>query len=833
MRFWWRVITLAGVSTLAVTLMGCKEEVGAPLSYSARDQIATQSAGLVSSAQLLGTVEGHLHPDVTPERVREALGAPVHVIDGPILVNNGDWLDGEIWRYDTALPEYTYTSAEPSARADLVGLAEGEVQEQLLLTWALDGTLLEAVLYYVDEEGHIQTNWLVLGSNPGSSSIDNQIAMTHELRIGETVNVQTRAEAYSEPGGERAVVSFYAEKDLDYVLTGLTDRFARLDSDEHRGWVPVWQLTPEAASLRSVTPERRTLLSDAPAYWYPGQSHSASELYRGERMLVIAETENWVSLLPVERGNGGPVSALWVSRSELHDRSEGTLAALNEDERTTYAEAGAALQRSLPAVVTQEAVRHLFGEPQFVEQLHGGQDETIDHSRWRYEHGNFELIVDWNDDGSLSVSKLNRRSSDAPSTVEQPFKWRTKLELAHSFLLGTAGDTLLLFGDDGYISGLHERSNVVALSAADGEKRWQRSFGYEDVQHSQSADKGEILLGGVVTGATTDTEYTHRMEALEASTGRTRWELERQLPLPQSGIDLRHTIAQGVAAVSYTTNEREASDRQQSIIEGYKLKDGKLLWRKELERPGQLVHRLTEGGRLLVHYGGETAADSVVAGLDAVTGKEVWRAEGHAVDMYFYTIQEDQRTPSDTIWTYTESEWRLLDQEKGDVVTILERSPQLRYEILTDGLIMQVRTTDEATVTSLLEADTRSVRWSVPGKLERTVTDETKLYGLLDGELKAYQLSDGKLLWSTPIGLSIQVAKFQDKLVVESQGSILVVDPTQGQILYRMANVVAAGINEAADLWQYHAILNTEEGTELYIGGGNGYFSRVDSLSDE
>ena len=832
MTFWWRVVTIAGVSTLALTMVGCKDEPTAPLSLTSEERTVLQSETRKAAAQQLGSVEEYIYPGVKPERVREALGAPAHVIEVPVQSGN-EWSDGEVWRYDTAPPDYSYTSAEPpTARADLGAMAGGTLQEQLLLTWAIDGTLVEAVLYYVDDRGHIQTNWLVLGSKTGSSSLDNQTAITHDLRVGQAVRVQTIAEAYSEPGGERAVVSFYAETDLDYVLTGLTDRFARLESDDNQGWVQVWQLTPEAASLKSLAPERRTLLSDASAYWYPEHPVPAMELQQGERILVIAETENWVSLLPVERGEGGPVRALWVHREELQDRTEGPLAALSEDKRTTYAEVAAVLQRSLSNDATQEDIRYLFGEPIFIEQLYHELDQTMDHSRWRYEHANFELLVEWRGNGILNSHQLNRRSPDAPATLEQSFEWRTKLELAHSFLIGTNDDTLLLFGDDGYISGLHERSNIVALNAANGEKRWQRSFGYEDMQPTQSAAKGDMLLGGVVTGASTDAEYTHRMEVVETSTGRTRWELERQLPLPKSTIDLHHTIAQGVAAVSYTTHELDAPDGRQTIIETYKLQDGKLLWRKELERPGQLVHRLTEGERLLVLYGGEAAADSAVAGLDAVTGKEVWRAEGHAVEMSFYKLQEDNRTSNNTIWTYTESEWRLLDQGSGDVITILERSPQLNYEVLPNGFIMQVMTSAEGSVTSLLESDTGSVRWSVPGKVERAVTDETQLYGLLGGELRAYQLSDGKPLWSTPIGFSIQVAKFQNKLIVESRGSILVIDPKQGQILYRMANVVAAGAKEGAALWQNHAILNTEEGKRLYIGGGNGYFSRVDSLPD-
>ncbi|MFS0722347.1 hypothetical protein [Paenibacillus sp. 1P07SE] len=70
-------------------------------------------------------------------------------------------------------------------------------------------------------------------------------------------------------------------------------------------------------------------------------------------------------------------------------------------------------------------------------------------------------------------------------------------------------------------------------------------------------------------------------------------------------------------------------------------------------------------------------------------------------------------------------------------------------------------------------------------------------------------------------------------LLAEHSQNFYVIDPADGKALYRMGDVLAAGIFESAAPWMRHAIIHVTDQDTLYIGSGNGYFSKVERLTTE
>ena len=121
---------------------------------------------------------------------------------------------------------------------------------------------------------------------------------------------------------------------------------------------------------------------------------------------------------------------------------------------------------------------------------------------------------------------------------------------------------------------------------------------------------------------------SYRLIALDASTGKVKWEQEAVNARPFGGRHRKNTYA---SETPYTDGERLYVSFGQNVGLFVYTLDGKLLWKKSWEpQPiyldfGTASSPVVHDGRVLLLHDNETA--SYILALDAKTGNELWRTE--------------------------------------------------------------------------------------------------------------------------------------------------------------------------------------------------------------
>lgn len=207
-------------------------------------------------------------------------------------------------------------------------------------------------------------------------------------------------------------------------------------------------------------------------------------------------------------------------------------------------------------------------------------------------------------------------------------------------------------------------------------------------------------------------------------------------------------------------------------VSAYELATGKLLWRKDWTQEFATAHPvygtsaspLLVDGKLLVYVGGP--GKGALVALDAKTGAVTWRLDGEgppygpAVVATFGGLRQ----------VVTQAQASLLGVDLATGTKLWQRKYQVPWDntILTpivdgDRVILSAYDTDvQAFVVQKTDAGwTTEVAWAAryPMYMSSPVLVDGRLYGfsiLKKGQLVALDAKSGKLLWSSPGGMSEQ-----------------------------------------------------------------------------
>ncbi|GBF77897.1 hypothetical protein PA598K_06478 [Paenibacillus sp. 598K] len=832
-------------------LSGCEgaaveptNEVVSATAIEAERVATTNSVASITTA----TIAELLDKSTTKEDVRAAFGQPSYIGKSVYWVGD-DLVHTEIWRYDQAPQGYSYEWGDNQGAIDLDGLISRKLNAQLLLYWSEEGKLLDAIYYYRDSNGKLQTLLPALRLSQSSSSTDNRIAREEGLRIGSSVRVQNGFDTTRLPEGADNAVAFRAVPGRTYRLAALTEHFAQLievreGEGWYDGWVPVWTLTDEAAPIKEQAAERwRADKAGASIYWQPTDDAEARSLEPGERLLVVGASGDWRAVIVEEAAQAALPRIVWVKDEGDALVSESKLQGLFDSAEAAYPLVRAVVYHYVREGVAKAKLAHLLGKPQAVERSGnvrstGEPMETL--TRWRYESDSAELLIDWSSEDKVASFRLSPREEGQPYTAEQPLLWQADSDLAYNFFIGRTDRALLISGEDGGFSGMHYDSNVYALDPETGRKLWQRDLGYENDRYMFSPDR-RVMAVHIPTGAADEGQRHERLEVLDTSSGKSLWTLDRELA--DDTIDVSYQLAGDTIAMLYTTGEFDHPSTHRSFIEAYALRDGGKRWTRELEQVGSLVPTLVATDQLLIQYSGLTGVSigREVVAYDPSTGEESWRKEGQAaqllgwVENFNFEARALDNKPN-RLWMMDAAEWTWIDMSTGQSLARLSRGPDKGYEIVDDRYAVQLTTKDGSElayggeVTSAwIELASGQTKWTAPGRLDSAIVVDDAVYARVDGKLQRLRLSDGQRQWESKLNYGGRLQWFDGHLLSAVPSGIVVIDPQSGEALYRMAGT-GSGAYDAIAHWQMRAQLTALDG-KLYIGSDNGLFSVADRLA--
>lgn len=352
-----------------------------------------------------------------------------------------------------------------------------------------------------------------------------------------------------------------------------------------------------------------------------------------------------------------------------------------------------------------------------------------------------------------------------------PFQWRFRSGLDYNFLVGRAGDTLLVLGDDGMIiGGFHDYRTLYGLDEQSGEKRWQIEVGYLGVDFFLSQDRRHLAVL---------TKIEPELRWLDVRTGEVLW--RRAI---DSDSSLHLAGAQGVVALA------EKGFEQPGRLRVLADQTGDLLWSKALTAGEALVVDAFAGPVLLI------ADTEGINAYEPLTGEIRWRLKGtpHRFTdspnaRYYQLLKQDERNlgPPEHFRRWLALEGRLVrvDLTSGEVGAALPLTDSRHVTLVGEDYALIRKTSgpfwqDKDLKTAFYDLRWQETLWEVEGRGDFGVVEGDRLYYLLDGRPTVVDLTGGRLVWRAQhqIGADKQPVLHGDFLFVPGKERVFVFEQT-------------------------------------------------------
>jgi outer membrane protein assembly factor BamB len=664
-------------------------------------------------------------------------------------------------------------------------------------------------------------------------------------------------------------VSYYGAKGESLRLHSVKGEMALIKSDS-RGdlWLPTWYVSKEAAQVKPISPLSLQLRSSGSIYLAPGSTVKWPISQTGTTLIAVAQWKDWygVMISPAKWKEDYRIyrpAMMWVRGKDTTAKKSMPDGLLDGNSEVTTDAVRNLTEFLFKKGTPSSYVKKLLGEPQAREtsrnQEMSSNKPMILGETWRYEQRDAHYTVTFSPSGKLTASEwaipgtesfersyspgddyeFTYRFAAVPplKTLEAEPDWRNQGNLNFTFLLEANDEVLLLKGDDGGYSGMHDNSSLYAIDRGTGKKLWQEDAGFGWYTAVTDKEREHVTMYSAYNPKVKD--YVARVRHIRLSDGQVLWEVK-----PKHEFGLTMTAAADAIILDEALNVNEIK----SVLSVLDQETGKLRWKKTLSGEHRLLNQGTDDPYVLIEQNGQLTA------YDPVTGKAAWDIkvgkkymDDPSRDPYFTGgYRYDPVSPADmtTRWMLLGKEWVLLDTETGKRKSVYPAREMERFEVLNERYLLVQRALNgeyfsgaTAYESVLYDSLEDKELWTVKGKAARGVIEGERVYLTLNGIPAAVDKESGSIIWkmettskasddlSHLVGSSYGIL---DQYLLLSWGSDLVVlNKEDGRSLGRLHNVITGNV-DLRELYARNGALNVTD-HEVLVGTVNGAFIRYDA----
>ncbi|WP_339271096.1 PQQ-binding-like beta-propeller repeat protein [Paenibacillus sp. FSL K6-1330] len=699
-------------------------------------------------------------------------------------------------------------------------------------------------------------------------------AETGGFTSGQRVTIQQKAALFPNTLSKNSnltklKVSYYGTKGETLRLSSVKGELALIKSDS-RGdlWLPTWYVSKEAALVKEISPLSLQLRSSGSIYLTPGSTVKWPISQTGTSLIAVAKWKDWygVMISPAKWKEDYRIyrpAMMWVRGSDVTAKKAMPDGLLDGNSEITTDVVRNLTEFLFKKGTPSSYVKKLLGEPQAREtsrnQEMSSNKPMILGETWRYEQRDAHYTVTFSPSGKLTASEwtipgtgsLERSFSPGddyeftyhfaavppPKTLKAEPDWRNQGNLNFTFLLEANEDVLLLKGDDGGYSGMHDNSSLYAIDRGTGMKLWQEDAGFGWYTAVTDKEREYVTMFSAYNPVVKD--YVARVRHIQLSDGKVLWEVK-----PKNEFGLTMTAAQDTVVLDEPLDLNETK----SLLSVLDQETGKLRWKKTLSGEHRLLNQGTDDPYVLIEQNGQLTA------YDPETGKAVWDykvgkkfMDDPTQDPYFtggYRYNPVSPADMTTRWMLLGKEWVLLNTETGEREGVYPAREMERFEVLNERYLLVQRALNGkyfsgATAYESVLYDSLEDRelWTVKGKAARGAIEGERVYLTLNGIPAAVDKETGSVIWkmetiskasddlSHLVGSSYGIL---DRYLLLSLGSDLVVlNKDDGRSLGRLHNVITGNV-DLREQYARNGALNVTD-HQVLVGTVNGAFIRYDA----
>ncbi|MCM3042576.1 PQQ-like beta-propeller repeat protein [Paenibacillus motobuensis] len=697
-------------------------------------------------------------------------------------------------------------------------------------------------------------------------------------RKGDSIEAQQRVPLFPKQMTTRSNihklnVSYYGQRGDRFKVRDMKGELLKIHSDDlGEVWTPLWYWTKDAGQVVQLGDMKWiTLSSKAKLALTPNSSITWDNKVAGDsEWIAVAQWKSWVGVLanPEPWQQDGEIYQpvlLWIEKQDIASEvllPPGIFAPSSKISTDMIRYMASWL---LVPGTDSSYVKKLLGAPQFIEtsgnlQMENGNPMQLGKT-WRYERPDGQFLVTFSQEGKLERTSwiipgadgsrsiytgLDYRDSyhfmNTPmsETLQMDPLWRRQGDLDFAYLLAATPDVLLIKGDDGGFSGMHQSSNIYAVTRTDGKKLWQVEAGFGILQ-VEAADSGDMVT--ILTDYNPEAkQYENRLRQIRLSDGKVLWERKSE--------DQGYRVGMGLAqnsVIMLETPDMEEKDHlaQLSVFDNT---TGKLKWKREVPAKAQIFNAGGQNPYVLVRD------QKALNAYDPNSGQVKWTVElqGQRSDYASYDAYypggpriNPLEPPSSSRWIQLGDRWMLLDLRTGNSLTEYSLTANERIEMIDERYLLVQRMAKTANHTgvsrseeqyesALYDAEREQELWTMKGRASKGTIAGDILYLLADGIPTAVRLGDGTSVWQmNHITAEAENMSYfagggyivmSDYLLLPYGPNLLVIDRQSGDLLGRMQNMLM-GYAELRELESRNGTINSS-GDELYVGTANGAIVR-------
>jgi outer membrane protein assembly factor BamB len=630
--------------------------------------------------------------------------------------------------------------------------------------------------------------------------------------------------------------------------------------------LPIWYGTDAAKEIRVSQPVKLNVEPGAKYSLFPGSTLTTDGSHLGESIYSAIRWNDWYGILqsPVipygEYQPNRPV-LLWIPSAQI-ESSEGVQGGiLDANSSLPITEAISIIEAVISKGTDAEAVRQLLGEPNIIETSRN-MSTTDEAMRlgvtWRYELGEVHFTITFNKEKKVEEWRLIQTATLAEhkklSSYTHPaeymheyrelppsptkavnWTWRNEYNLGYTYLQAVTNRILLLKGDDGGYSGMHNNGGLYAVDRETGETLWRIDAGFGGF--AAYLDNNNEYATVFIDYDPASQQYVQRISRVRLSDGKPVWTFDGS-----KLEDFRVARAKNTVVIHQGSSVPNAEGK----IIALDAATGKERWTKSTNDSYEIINDSDRyAAIMIVQY-------NTLQAFDPLTGELMWEeaSQGTQAEPASYYSRPFIESPINPFEPEKTDQWIMLGNEILLVNTSTKKKQvKARYTIrdhefvhALEGqyLLIQQPADDKTEVeptqykSALYDAVNGKTLWSIPGKAAGAVFDGDVVYMTVDGIPTAVSQADGKMLWKTKESSFTGSVSYygankfivlDNKLLLSYGEDLLLLDKQTGKQLNRLQDVILG----YPDL-RLKDILNgliNRNGDEMYIGSSNGYFSRM------